>query len=293
VSDRSFRIQAAAQISGVNEPLIRAWERRYRVLAPKRTAGGYRTYSEADIEVLKRLKELTESGVAIAQAAALLPRIRRELKDQKPLKAPAAPQLQRWQEEVLLGAQRLDQGAVERVLDEAFRSVTPLAFFEELVAPLMREVGHRWQQGIVSVAEEHLISAVAREKLVTLLSRAPRRSRRHVLAACAAEEAHEFGVLGAALRFRHAGWKVTLLGARTPVEQLVRTLGALAPDVLAISLVQTTGAREYVQALASALPSNTSVVLGGQAARELAAPAKKHGFRVVQTEADWRRLLAR
>ena len=56
MSEPAYRIQVAAQISGVNEPLIRAWERRYGVLKPRRTPGGYRTYSDADIQVLKKLK---------------------------------------------------------------------------------------------------------------------------------------------------------------------------------------------------------------------------------------------
>ena len=47
MAERSYRIQVAAQVSGVKAQLIRAWERRYGVLHPERTAGGYRAYSEA------------------------------------------------------------------------------------------------------------------------------------------------------------------------------------------------------------------------------------------------------
>lgn len=293
MSEPSYRIQVAAQISGLSEPLIRAWERRYRVLKPSRTASGYREYSEADIEVLKRLKELTSRGVSISQAAALLPGIRRELKQGKPLKAPGKLQRQRWQEEIFLAAQRLDQHAVESVLDEASRSMPPVAFYAELLAPLLWEVGDRWHHGTVSVAEEHLISFAARERLMSLLSRAPRRAKQHVLAACPPDEGHEFGLLGAALRFRHAGWRVTLLGAKTPIEQLLLALRAVEPDLLALSLIDSKGARESLEALADALPPKTPVVLGGLATKDLQALAKKCGFRVVQTEADWARVLAR
>ena len=288
-----YRIQVAAQMSGVSALLIRAWERRYGILKPKRTSAGYRTYSEADIEVLKRLKELTAEGVSIAEAATLLPGIRRELKSRKGLKAPAEAQLQRWQLDVLQAAQRLDQSAVERVLDEASRSMAPIAFYEELLVPLVREVGDRWHGGTLTVAQEHLVSFVVREKLITLISRAPRRSKQHVLCACATNETHEFGMLGAALRFRHAGWRVTLLGPRTPVEQLAVTARALEPDLVAISLVDTNGAREFLNELATLLPANRPVVLGGRAALGLVDQAKKHGYRVLENEADWKRVLGR
>lgn len=285
-----YRIQVAAEMSGVSPLLIRAWERRYGVLEPKRTDSGYRTYSQLDIEVLKRLKDLTSEGLAISQAAAMVPAIRRELQSSPPIKQPVEAQLQRWQALVLQAAKRFDQAAVERILDEAYRSMAPVSFYEELVAPLMREVGDRWHGKTLSVMEEHLISAVVREKLVALLMRAPRKSKGHVVCACPPDEAHEFGLLGAALRFRHAGWKVTLLGAKTPVDQLVHVAETLGPDLVAISLVETIGAREFLHELSAKIQKHKSVVLGGQAANTL---AEHHDFRVVKTDADWKRILRR
>jgi MerR family transcriptional regulator, light-induced transcriptional regulator len=299
VSGRAYRIQVAAQVSGVKEGLIRAWERRYGVLTPERTSAGYRTYSEADIEVLKRLKQLTEEGVSIAQAANLLPRIRRETKAQGLLKIPRVQQLQHWQSEILLAAQRLEQADIETALDEALHSMAPVAFYEDLVSPLLREVGARWHRGVLTVAEEHLISFVVREKLISLLAGAPRRAKHHVVCACPEKDPHELGLLGAALHFRHAGWKVTFLGARTPVEHLVRVVRALEPDVVAISLVEMIGAEDYVNELAAALRSEghekvqEEVVLGGQAAQHLTALATKHGFEVVEGDAAWKQLLRR
>lgn len=288
-----YQIRVAAEMAGLSPLVIRAWERRYGILEPERTSGGYRTFSTTDIEVLKRLKELTDEGMAISQAAALVPGIRRELKDRPALKVPVEAQLQRWQSEIISAAKRADQRAVERIFDEAFNSMAPVRFFEDLVTPLMREVGDRWHAGQLAVFDEHLISAVVRDRLVTLFVRAPRRSKKHVVCACPPEEAHEFGLLGAAIRFRHAGWRVTLLGAKTPIDQLLLALKTANPDLVAISLVQDTGARKYLDALAAEWPDRKPVVLGGQGASELVEPARKHGFRVIKSEADWNRILGR
>ncbi|HEY0882815.1 MAG TPA: MerR family transcriptional regulator, partial [Archangium sp.] len=194
--ERTYRIHMAAEMTGVSEGLIRAWERRYGVLKPRRTPSGYRAYTQADIEVLKRLKKLTEEGVAIAEAVRLLPRIRREAKEHvegldAPRKAPQEEQFAKWRQEVIVAAERLDQQAIETVLDEAMGSMPPVAFFEEVIFPLQREVGDRWHDGRLTVAEEHLVTQAARQRVLTLLHQAPRRAKRHVVCACFPTEDHE------------------------------------------------------------------------------------------------------
>lgn len=297
--ERTYRINVAAEMSGVNEGLIRAWERRYGVLKPKRTPSGYRAYTDFDIEVLKRLKQVTSEGVSIAEAVKLLPALRKQAKESldaagAPRRAPLGDQVARWRAEVLSAAEHLDQQAVERVLDEAMASLPPVAFFEDVLVPLQREVGERWHQGLLTVAEEHLVTQAARQRVLSLLHQAPRRAKHHVVAACFPQEDHELGLLGAALRFRHEGWRVTFLGARTPVEHLARVVRAVHPDLVALSAVGDDGAEAFRAALASikvALPADTKLVVGGAAADRHPEEADALGVARVTDEAGWTALL--
>lgn len=297
--ERTYRINVAAEMSGVSEGLIRAWERRYGALKPKRTASGYRAYTDLDIEVLKRLKQLTSEGVSIAEAVKLLGAVRRQAREAleaagAPPRAPLAEQLERWRQEVLVAAERLDQQAIERVLDEAMASLPPVAFFEEVLVPLQREVGERWHKGVLTVAEEHLVTQAARQRVLALLHRAPRRARRHVVAACFPKEDHELGLMGAALRFRHDGWRVTFLGARTPVEHLARVVRVVKPDLVALSAVADDGAdafRETLAGLRDALPAGTVVVVGGAAADRHAQVVQQLGLKRATDDAGWAALL--
>lgn len=296
MTERTFRIHVAAEMSGVNEGLIRAWERRYGVLKPRRTPSGYRAYTELDIEVLKRLKRLTSEGVSIAEAVALLPTLRKEAKDalEAPRKAPGAEQLDRWREDVLTAAGKLDQPAVESVLDEAMASLPPVAFFEDVLAPLLREVGERWHRGTMTVAEEHLVTHAARQRVLALLHQAPRRARRHVVAACFPKEDHELGLMGAALRFRHEGWRVTFLGARTPLEHLARVVRAVQPDLVALSAVGDEGVKDFratLSAMKDVLPASVPVVIGGAAADRHADVVEALGMARASDEAGWATLL--
>lgn len=298
--ERTYRIHIAAEMSGVSEGLIRAWERRYGVLKPRRSASGYRNYTDADIEVLRRLKKLTEEGVAIAEAVRLLPQVRREAKEhlearEAPRKPPQADQVMRWRQEVLVAAERLDQQTVEAILDDAMASLPPVAFFEELLVPLQREVGERWHAGTLTVAEEHLVTQAARQRVLTLMHQAPRRAKRHVVCACLPLEDHELGLMGAALRFRHAGWRVTFLGARTPGEHLARVVRAVKPDLVALSAVGSDTREPLAKTLAgiaALLPAETRVVVGGpQALADRDAVRGLAGFSVVDDD-GWSALLA-
>lgn len=296
--ERTYRIHMAAEMTGVSEGLIRAWERRYGVLKPKRTPSGYRAYTQADIEVLKRLKKLTEEGVAIAEAVRLLPKIKREAKEHVdsldgPRKAPQEEQFTQWRQEVLVAAERLDQQSIEAVLDDAMASMPPVSFFEEVILPLQREVGDRWHAGRLTIAEEHLVTQAARQRVLTLLHQAPKRARRHVVAACFPTEDHELGLMGVALKFRHAGWRVTFLGARTPPEHLARVVRAVKPDLVALSAVSQDEEtmRSALGQVISMLPQGAKVVLGGAAALASRETAAQLGAQVIETQAQWEELL--
>ncbi len=296
--ERTYRIHIASEMTGVSEALIRAWERRYGVLKPRRTPSGYRAYTQADIEVLRRLKKLTEEGVAIAEAVRLLPLIKKEAKEHvvamtSPRKAPRAAQLAGWRNEVLLAAQRVDQQAVELVLDDAMGSLPPVAYFEDFLMPLQRELGDRWHAGVVTVAEEHLVTQAVRQRVFALLQQAPKRARHHVVCACLPEEDHELGLMGVALKFRHAGWRVTFLGARTPTEHLVRVVRTVKPEVVALSsiLEVNEGLRAMIKEVKAALPEGGRVLVGGAGAERISAVLKGLGAVMVQTADDWACLL--
>lgn len=298
--ERTYRINVASEMSGVSEGLIRAWERRYGVPRPKRTPSGYRAYSEADIEVLRRLKQLTEEGVSIAEAVKLVPTIKRDVREQldkaeraQP-RAPKPGQTDKWRQEILVAAERLDQQAIEAVLDEAMASMPPVSFWDEVLAPLQREVGERWHAGTLTIAEEHLVTQASRQRVITLLHQAPRRAKRHVVCACFPREDHELGLMGAALRFRHAGWRVTFLGARTPPEHLARVVRVVHPQLVALSCVTDEGEetfRKTLEALMAERGKDATFIVGGRGAEAHRDVVEALGAKTLGSDTDWAALL--
>ncbi len=285
MAERTYRIHVAARLSGVREELIRAWERRYGVPRPERTPSGYRVYTEGDVALLKRLKQLTEEGVSIREAVTLLPRPERAEGEV------SAAWREAWRDAVLAAAERYDQRRISEVLDEVLSALSPLKAFNEVLAPVQREVGARWQAGKLTVAQEHLVSQVVRARVVSLLHGAPEtEGRRHVVLACFPDEEHEIGLQGVALRLRHMGLRVTLLGQRVPAEELGQLVARVRPAWVGLSAVTDTGASAFEETLArvmAALPSGVPVWLGGPAAQAHAEAGARHGARVFMPEDDW------
>jgi DNA-binding transcriptional MerR regulator len=70
-SSCSYRIGVVARYVGVSTHALRAWERRYGTVDPRRTPGGSRLYDATEIDRLKTLKQLTDSGHSIGEVARL------------------------------------------------------------------------------------------------------------------------------------------------------------------------------------------------------------------------------
>ena len=78
----SYRIGIVARYVGVSTHALRAWERRYGTVDPRRTPGGSRLYDATEIDRLKTLKQLTDSGRSIGEIARLsLEELKRLLAD--------------------------------------------------------------------------------------------------------------------------------------------------------------------------------------------------------------------
>ena len=68
-----FTIRSVCALTGVNPNTLRAWERRYGLVQPERTASGYRLYTMQDVERLRQIQDLLNSGVPAGQVAKHLP----------------------------------------------------------------------------------------------------------------------------------------------------------------------------------------------------------------------------
>lgn len=299
VAEPLYRIQIVAKRLGVSEPVLRMWERRYRLVNPRRTPGGFRAYTEEDIALLARVVAHVHDGMSIGEVAQMLPALRKEVKTSPPsLPAPSLPPSERteaWLSRGLAAARVHDQSAIEYLLDEVMATLSPLNALDLVLMPLQRAVGDAWHERTLTTAQEHLISHAVRTRILGLLHSSPRQSLRHVVCACFPEEDHDIGLLAAALRFRHAGFQVTYFGARTPAVLLGEAVRELKPDWVALSAVKTMEPAAFAAELKSLVHSigkGPHIIVGGPGAEKHSALVKKAGVRLISNQDDWAKLFA-
>ena len=233
-----YRINVVAELTGVPAATLRAWERRYGIPTPARTAAAYRLYSDDVVVELKRLRDLCAGGVAISEAARLV-RADRPLDDDAPPplggELPTGPTLAL--EAIVAAVRDFDPEAIQREVSRALYVGNAGQVFELVFGAALRRVGDLWHEGQISISQEHVASRIIEGAAGTLVRLTqPSAPRSRVVLACVAEEDHVIGLYGVAIQL--AGWGIqsTILGARTPPGALADAIRHLDPDAVGLSI---------------------------------------------------------
>ncbi|HEX8318230.1 MerR family transcriptional regulator [Longimicrobium sp.] len=277
----TYRIKRVAHLTGINPATLRAWERRYGLVAPDRTGSGYRLYTDEDVAMLSRIKALVDEGLTIGEA---ITRVRR---GSEPLPAdgtgPSVREARARMLEALLTFDR--RGALEAY--DAISNLPPVRRVEEVLLPLVREVGDLWGCAEIGVAEEHFASALIREKLAGIMEDLDTGTARGPEAVCVglAGERHEFGLMGICINLATRGWRVLYLGVDLPMDELQRVVQSRRPALLCTSVVNQMGTAEFrrlVRELRDMAPPETEIVIGGPGLPDSTAVADVAGVHVAE-----------
>ena len=241
-----YPIRAVARLTGLSLDTLRAWERRYQVVTPRRAERG-RLYDDRDIERLKQLARLVDAGHAIGSIATLPPAALARLGDRQlsspPRSAAAAVDLA----SLVRAMKQYDLPAVESTLNRHAALLPPDALVFSVVLPVLREAGTRWEAGAIRPAQEHLVSACVRSVLGGLLRTMPQPiDGDGMVFATTAGERHELGLLSAAVLAAYAGHRVTYLGPDVPGTDVVHAVNSLKAStlVLCATMANVTTVRE-------------------------------------------------
>jgi MerR family transcriptional regulator, light-induced transcriptional regulator len=227
-----LRIGELSRRTGVSAELLRAWERRYGLLHPTRTGGGFRLYSPADERRVSLMRSHLKHGMSAAEAARLtLTEADGGTSDDD------EPLLQRRAQELREALDDLDEGAAQSALDGVLAEFSTETVLTNLVLPYLHELGERWASGEASVGQEHFASQLIRGRLLGLARGWDRGAGPRALLACAPGEQHDLGLIALGVALRARGWRITYLGQDTPLETLAESARSLGPLAIVISSV--------------------------------------------------------
>jgi methanogenic corrinoid protein MtbC1 len=272
-----YTIKQAAARTGISVPVLRAWERRYGVVRPGRTASGYRMYDEAALTRLRAMRHLVDQGWARGAAAAELGRL-----DDAAIAtlAAAAPQPVPPTESGAVdlvarfvdAAAARDTRAVDTVLDDMLALGTFESVAERYLLPALVELGTAWESGRIDVAAEHAASHAALRRLSAAYEAAGNRPARGgpVVVGLPPGSRHELGALAFSVAARRAGLVVLYEGADLPAEEwlnVVTSTNARAAVIGVVTAADRAAANDVARLLRAERPS-LLIALGGRAATD-------------------------
>jgi DNA-binding transcriptional MerR regulator/methylmalonyl-CoA mutase cobalamin-binding subunit len=292
--------------TGLTPDLLRAWERRYGVVAPTRSDGGQRLYSDADIDRLALLARAVNGGRPISQVASLPVDELRALvaQDENSARdaptaavAPAPGDRVSVLREAISAVERFDAETLESILRKAALRDGTDALLDSIVAPLLIDIGSRWHEGALSPAHEHLASAVVRRVLSWMMESSAQDDAAPVLlVATLPNQQHELGALLAATVASSRGWRVVYLGASLPAADIAIAAHETGAAAVALSFVyppDDPAVSGALSELREALPATTSIIAGGAAAGNYAASLGAAGVVTIESTREWRSWLQR
>lgn len=270
-----YTIKHAAQRVGITTATLRAWERRYGVIAPHRSESGYRLYGDHDVAVLLSMKHLVDQGWSVGLAAAEAVRLDREHPTHNtalgaPDSARAAAPFPDLAGRLTAAASTLDTTGLSATLDQVFA----LGGFETVITdhvfPALEKLGDAWADGRVSVAGEHLASnAVMRRLAVAYEAAAAHGHGPRIALGLAPHTRHEIGLFAFAVTARRRGMDTDYLGADLPLDDWLGVVDDpdLAAVVLAIpTTADITAADAVITAVCNHRPDLVVAVGGAQQA---------------------------
>jgi DNA-binding transcriptional MerR regulator/methanogenic corrinoid protein MtbC1 len=265
-------IQVVARRTGLSADVIRAWERRYQVVEPTRANGSRRLYSDADVERLTLLRRATSAGRRIGDVAGLSTSALRELVSDDaeseagvaiPGGSAAAQHLQVCRKAV----RQLDPVGLHQCLANAAVTLSTPVLLEQLIGPLMHDIGVQWREGELRVCHEHMATPQVSGFLHAMVqAAASATSGPIVIVATPAGQHHEVGALMAALTAATEGWAVIYLGADLPAEDIAAAALQRGARAVALSLTfppDDPALADELRRLSAALPDAVDLLVGG------------------------------
>jgi MerR family transcriptional regulator, light-induced transcriptional regulator len=272
-----YNMKAVEQQTGISAATLRAWERRYTLVEPRRTTSGYRLYSDRDVALLRWARLQMDEGLTISRVVAMLDNLRdsgepiwiengdsaSQIKQDNPLPPRGLVQ------PLFQALVDLDDDRADEIMEQAFAMYTMPTVYVDMIAPTLVEIGEAWHRGEIFVSTEHFASTYLRGRLLALLQAYPHRpDMPMIFVGCAPNERHEVGSLIFSVMLRQQGYNVVYLGQDVPIDDVTRAAMREHPAMICLSANSASTAlalREVQPQLAGSEPPIPIFGYGGRA----------------------------
>jgi DNA-binding transcriptional MerR regulator len=281
---KRFSMKVVTNRTGLTAHVIRAWERRYGAVKPRRDHNNRRFYSERDIERLTMLKLATEAGFSIGQIADYGEEELKEILDKvNVIELPVRNEppggaegklsfirdSESYIQSFLSALEQMDTRALENIMVRAETELGLNTLIERFIIPLMEQIGDLWRRGELRIANEHVCSHVIRTYLGGVLaSHNNNPGAPHIVVATPVDQWHDIGSLITAVVASTEGWNVTYLGASLPAEEIAGAAAHSNSRAVALSIIYPSSDPAVIQELRKlrrSLRDDIKIIVNGRA----------------------------
>lgn len=256
-----MRIGDLSRVTGAPAHQLRSWERRYGLLQPRRSSGNYRLYSPLDEKRVRLMQRYLSEGMSAAHAAELTIAARFRA-DAGHGRAVPSRDAMAAQDEMRAALTRFDETSAQRTLERMFVAFTPTTVTRDVLLPYMHDLGERWNAGRVSIGEEHFATNFFQARLYALARGWDHGLGPRALLACGPDEQHTLALMVLGIALHGMGWRITYLGADTPIETLTEVAELVRPELTVVSATMRQRLPRHVKEL-SAFADRWPLALGG------------------------------
>ena len=279
-----FDIAQVERDTGLSKDTLRVWERRYGYPRPARDARGERRYSTDEVDKLRLLKRLIDSGgrpgKLIGQTLAELAR----MESLSPTPGAMEGAGDSFTDLVAMLQARDGQALLQQLSWLLLRQGLQ-RFITTTLAPLNAVVGEAWARGTIATFDEHLYTEQVQTLLRTVLLNMPRRAESpRVLLTTLPQEQHALGLLMVEALLAAENVFCVSLGTQTPVPDIVSAAEVHRSDIVGLSFASSFSLRAAMDAIAALrrqLPARIVVWVGGTLTQRMRTPPP--GVRLVTT----------
>ncbi len=289
-----YNIKAVSNILGIQPGTLRAWERRYNIIAPVRNDSGHRLYTEKHLSILKWLVDRVNQGFTISQAVALLDN--QEIEESELSSYEQKDRTISISEELLKALLSFDETKAHELINQSFTIYTIEKVVIDILGSLLVKIGDLWENGKITTAHEHFATSILRSRIGSIMHSFPNNGiLPKVVAVCGPGEWHELGLLIFTMFVRRKGFEVIYLGSSIKENDIDIVLDEVKPKFLFFSCTM----RENVDALLSSIAhlktnhEGVEIGIGGFAIDHLTKEQKMeyHDHIVGQSKPEWEKWL--
>ena len=272
----SYSIKDLEKLTGVKAHTIRIWEQRYNLISPQRTDTNIRFYTDEEVKRLLKIAALYHQGIKISKIASMS----EEAINEYLLNI----ELHTGNEHVAL--EKLTIAMID-LSEEHFLSVFNACIQErgfkntmiQLIYPFLQKVGVMWQVGDVHPAQEHFISNLIRQKLITAIDQLYKpktESDPKIILFLPEGELHELGLLFYSYLLQEINYHVIYLGQSVPPEDLVNVAKKYNCQLFVTSVINPAAIDSFSETLSllhTTLGTNIRLYVAGSQLDHIAAPS--------------------